>query len=369
MFIFIEGRRMIAVHYYWFSILAALLLVVLLLVVFLRSSKRVTDLHKKAVLITGCDSGFGFNLACRLDQMGMKVFAGCLHPDGPGAKNLKSVCSDALQVLHMDVTRDDHIQEAVHLVSNSLEGKVLWGIVNNAGIATVGCLEWMSPEVVQRLFNVNALGPFRVTKAFLPYLRKSKGRIVIVASLGGVYPLQGAPAYSMSKHAAVSLAHSLRRELAQFKISVHLVNPASYRTPILSFPIVEELKSHWKILPEEVRSAYDEQSIYNFESIYVPGFLAKIQYLLLCITPIKLADHFLDFCLQIHKNYKRTLIDERPEHKMLTYWQFFLALCLQSLRLPSRHTHDKTLTKDTGQYKRIKFIKKTDQQNNEGTRV
>lgn len=74
----------------------------------------------KAALITGCDTGFGHSLALRLDRLGYQVFAGCLFPDGVGAKTLKTTASSRLHVLHLDVTKDDHFQDALSYVRQNL---------------------------------------------------------------------------------------------------------------------------------------------------------------------------------------------------------------------------------------------------------
>jgi NAD(P)-dependent dehydrogenase (short-subunit alcohol dehydrogenase family) len=71
----------------------------------------------------GCDSGFGHELAKRLDTLGVTVFAGCLFPEDIGAKDLKSACSNRLHVLHLDVTREEHVRNAVKYVKNSLGNK------------------------------------------------------------------------------------------------------------------------------------------------------------------------------------------------------------------------------------------------------
>ena len=71
----------------------------------------------------GCDSGFGHELAKRLDTLGLTVFAGCLFPEDGGAKELKSACSSRLHVLHLDVTREEHVRNAVKYVKNSLGNK------------------------------------------------------------------------------------------------------------------------------------------------------------------------------------------------------------------------------------------------------
>lgn len=63
------------------------------------------DGHGYGVLITGCDSGFGHQLALCLDQKGFVVFAGCLSPEGVGAQSLMRQCSSNLKILKLDVNQ------------------------------------------------------------------------------------------------------------------------------------------------------------------------------------------------------------------------------------------------------------------------
>jgi len=62
----------------------------------------------------------------------------------------------------------------------------LWAVVNNAGIFKLGFMEWMDTETVKKVFEVNAIGPVTVTNAFLPLLKISHGRVIIVSSLLGM---------------------------------------------------------------------------------------------------------------------------------------------------------------------------------------
>jgi NAD(P)-dependent dehydrogenase (short-subunit alcohol dehydrogenase family) len=62
----------------------------------------------------------------------------------------------------------------------------LWAVVNNAGIAKVGFMEWMDTESAKKVFEVNTIGPVTITNAFLPLLRISHGRVVIVSSVAGM---------------------------------------------------------------------------------------------------------------------------------------------------------------------------------------
>ena len=134
--------------------------------------------EKRAILITGCDTGFGYHLALRAKKFGFSVFACCFSESSDGASELKSA---GCHVLEMDVTKQDMIDAAVASVERRLkdDGLLLHGIVNNAGIAvTSGPMEWNSPESVEKTLNVNTMGVVRVTRAFLPFIRAAKGERV-----------------------------------------------------------------------------------------------------------------------------------------------------------------------------------------------
>lgn len=76
-----------------------------------------------AVLITGCDTGFGNLLARKLDKAGFKVFACCLFPRGQGAKDLRSECSSNLKIIKLDVTSDKDVEIAYSEVEDELKEK------------------------------------------------------------------------------------------------------------------------------------------------------------------------------------------------------------------------------------------------------
>ncbi|KAK8767153.1 hypothetical protein V5799_006064 [Amblyomma americanum] len=181
----------------------------------------------KAVLVTGCDRGFGKLLARRLDGEGYKVFAGCLFPDQSRAE-LEAASRSGLQVVPLDVTDDKQVAEAVLMVERELGQHQLWGVVCNAGVNIFSEFEWTSQREVGWMFDVNVHGTVRVTRAFLPLLRRSRGRLVFVASYAGrVAPVWIVP-YAMTKAAVIALADGLRRELAQWGVSVSTVEPTYY---------------------------------------------------------------------------------------------------------------------------------------------
>lgn len=184
----------------------------------------------KAVLITGCSTGFGHGLAKRLAREGFLVFAGFRNSDGDGAEQLKSFSN--IKILQLDVTVQEQVHAAFQAVNEHLDNRVLWCVVANAGIGSSGPLELLTTETVVSVFDVNLFGALRVIKKFLPLLKKSTGRVVAVGSPLGHFTLPMTGPYSMSKHALVSMMDAFRRDIPNIGVDFVAVEPGAYRTPI-----------------------------------------------------------------------------------------------------------------------------------------
>ncbi|XP_066996243.2 17-beta-hydroxysteroid dehydrogenase type 6-like [Anabrus simplex] len=226
------------------------------------------ELHKKAIFITGCDTGFGHLPALRADSLGLLVYAGCLHPEGDGAKALKEKCSDRTHIVSLDVTNDKLVEAAAQYVKSTLGDKVLWAVVNNAGIAAFAEVEWHSIDSIKKIFDINVYGQLRVTRALLPLLRESKGRVVNVNSAAAFVTLNGITPYSASKHASVAFTEGLRQELQKFSISVHSIEPAFYRTPIMQNLFSSAV---WEGCPLHIKEVYGEDyfKLYQARDEYI----------------------------------------------------------------------------------------------------
>ncbi|GFR15099.1 d-beta-hydroxybutyrate dehydrogenase, mitochondrial [Trichonephila clavata] len=183
----------------------------------------------KAVLITGCDSGFGNLLAKLLDTKGFLVYACCLFPDGAGACELRKNTSSNLKIIPLDVTKENDVEKAVEFVKNSLGMYDLWAIVNNAGIQKGFTVEFTRFADFRDCMEVNAFGHLRMIHGFLPLLRQSKGRIVNVISNAGRIPIPHLTPYCMSKFAATGLNDCLRQELAPLGVSVISIEPEMFK--------------------------------------------------------------------------------------------------------------------------------------------
>jgi 3-hydroxybutyrate dehydrogenase len=155
----------------------------------------------RAILITGCDSGFGHDLALELVEKGWRVYAGCLTRQGMTALQTKAADSDgAMVAVLMDVTKRAGIDRLVKKIADECP-KTLFAVVNNAGVDAGGLVDWTSEEIYRKVMDVNFFAMIAVCKACLPLLKESKGRIVNVTSIAGVFI--GRPftsAYAASKH-------------------------------------------------------------------------------------------------------------------------------------------------------------------------
>jgi NAD(P)-dependent dehydrogenase (short-subunit alcohol dehydrogenase family) len=183
------------------------------------------------VLITGASTGIGEATALRLDRSGFRVFAGVRKPED--GKRLRNAGSERLRVVEpLDVTEGDQVAAAAALVEADLAGEPLRGIVNNAGIGIGGPLEALELDDFRRTIEVNTTGQLAVTKAFLPLLRRSHGRVVNMTSIGGRLAQPFAGPYIASKFALEGITDVLRVELLEWGIDVIAIEPGTIATPI-----------------------------------------------------------------------------------------------------------------------------------------
>ena len=112
------------------------------------------------------------------------------------------------------------------------DGGGLDALINNAGIGVGGPLELLSDEEWRRQFDVNVFGQIAVTQALLPALRRARGRIVFISSIGGSVAMAFNGPYAASKHAIEAIGDALRVELHRSGVQVALIEPGSVATPI-----------------------------------------------------------------------------------------------------------------------------------------
>ncbi|XP_054159864.1 uncharacterized protein LOC128958074, partial [Oppia nitens] len=223
------------------------------------------SINNKAILITGCDTGFGHQLAIKCDKLGFYVFAGVLNPDQLGAQELEKVCSNRVEVIKMDVTNYDDVVNVINKIKSS--GLELWSVVNNAGITISAPIQWgYDVKELTNILDVNVFGAVRVTKLSMPLLRQSKGRVINVSSLAGRTTYDGITYYSMSKHAIRSFSDGLRNEMTKFGINVINIEPVLYNTSIMDWDRMRStFISVWDQTPEEVKTFFDKNFLEKYE--------------------------------------------------------------------------------------------------------
>ena len=187
------------------------------------------------ILVTGASTGIGEGCTRWLDARGHRVFAG-VRREEDGAR-LKTGGSDRLTPVLLDVTDEVSIRAAFSQIASASGGEGLDGLVNNAGIAVAGPLEHLALDALRRQLEVNVVGQVAVTQAFLPLLRRSRGRIVFIGSIGGRFTTPFLAPYCASKYALESIADALRIELQPWGIHVSILEPGSIATPIWKKPV------------------------------------------------------------------------------------------------------------------------------------
>lgn len=167
------------------------------------------------VLITGCSSGFGLDIARHFFAQGWKVVATMRTPD-------ESVlpASDNLRLLPLDVRSDESVRQAIEAAGP------IDVLVNNAGIGWLNALEGTPMDIARDIFDTNTIGTMRTMQAVLPQFRERRaGTIVNITSTVTVKPLPLLSVYTASKAAVNAFTESVALELEPFGVSVRIVLP------------------------------------------------------------------------------------------------------------------------------------------------
>lgn len=176
--------------------------------------------------MTGASTGMGAATARELASRGYHVLAGVRREaDGQALETAR------IRPVILDITRPEQVADLVRTVE--ADDRPLRAVVNNAGIAVNAPVEVLPMAEWRRQFDVNFFGHVEVTQALLPALLRSKGRVVMMSSLGGRLAQPTYGAYSGSKFALEAVSDALRRELAPHGVTVAIVEPGAVRTEMV----------------------------------------------------------------------------------------------------------------------------------------
>lgn len=186
-------------------------------------------MNQKNILITGVSTGIGRGLALHYCKMGHRVI-GTVR---------KAMSNDALlmesnftQIVY-DVNDKSNLMQFQLNLEHQLEGGTLFALINNAGIALAGPLEYIDEDDFMQLLDTNVLAVRRITNVALRFMSEGS-RIINMSSVSGLFNSPFSGPYCISKHALESMTDVYRRELAAFDIKVVAIEPGPIKTPIWS---------------------------------------------------------------------------------------------------------------------------------------
>lgn len=177
-------------------------------------------MKNKAILITGCSSGIGYQAAKTLHRRGYTVFAAVRKEE-----DKQRLIAEGLQSVLLDLNDSNSIKKALDEIFKKTNNQ-LYALINNAGFGQPGAIEDLSRESLRQQFETNLFGLQMLTNEVLPILRKQGyGRIINVSSILGIVSMAYRGVYCASKFALEGLTDALRLELAHSGVYVSLVEP------------------------------------------------------------------------------------------------------------------------------------------------
>ncbi|XP_059123220.1 retinol dehydrogenase 8 [Peromyscus eremicus] len=219
----------------------------------------------RTVLISGCSSGIGLELALQLAHDPRQCYQVVATMRDLGKKEpLEAAAGEALgktlSVAQLDVCSDESVANCL----SHIEGGRVDVLVNNAGVGLVGPLEELSLPTMQNVFNTNFFGAVRLVKAVLPGMkRRRQGHIVVVSSVMGLQGVMFNDVYAASKFALEGFFESLAIQLRQFNIFISMVEPG---------PVVTEFEG--KLLAQVSMTEFpdtDPETLGYFRDLYLPA--------------------------------------------------------------------------------------------------
>jgi len=182
----------------------------------------------RSAAITGAGGGLGRDIALQLAAKGYLVFGTAVSASE--VQDLKEASGGRVSLTMCDITKPEAVKAWVAGVSEALGNAGLNLLISNAGILTPGPLEVLSLDAIRREFDVNVFGALSVMNAFLPALRKARGRIVQISTWTASLPLPFNGPSGASKAAMEVFATVYRAELKPFGIDVVVVAAGNMKT-------------------------------------------------------------------------------------------------------------------------------------------
>lgn len=207
----------------------------------------------KYVLITGASSGLGKETAKKLAQEGYRVFAGVRKQED---KEAVEALNPNIEGVFLDVTSDESVNCAFEKISEKTDK--LYALVNNAGVALAGPVEYLTIDILKKQFDINVFGAIRVAQKALPLMKKGDARIVNISSMAsyGVFPFVSP--YCVSKRSLDMFFNSLSVECKMPELKIISIKPGVVKTPIWNKSL-DECEKNMEFLCEEGKKKYEKE--------------------------------------------------------------------------------------------------------------
>jgi len=214
---------------------------------------------QKTVVITGASSGIGRACVLRMVRAGWRIFA-TVRKEADRIR-LKREGENVYPVI-LDVEDGASITAAARQIESQLDGRGLDGLVNVAGIGMVGPVEFAAMADLRKIFEVNFFGQVAIIQALSPLLRKNRGRIVNITTIGVNLALPFGALLNASKSAFAMVNDSLRMEMHPLGVKVSAIEPAAISTPAVD-KTLGDIEQVIQSMPLEAQTLYGP-AIRNF---------------------------------------------------------------------------------------------------------
>ncbi|MFJ1749784.1 SDR family NAD(P)-dependent oxidoreductase [Streptomyces sp. NPDC088116] len=204
----------------------------------------------KTVVITGCSAGVGRATALLLDRVGWQVFA--IVRRQKDAYDLESAAIGPLKAVLADVTDREQLFAAAAAISKECGEHGLDGLICNAGAGGAGPLEFAPVDELTKPIDSSLYGSIFSAQAFLPLLRKAKGRIINVTSGSNLLNMPLASTYPAAKYALELISRQLQAEVRQFGVSVIVVDPGRVKSRMTMSAKEQNDQARAKLPPEAI---------------------------------------------------------------------------------------------------------------------
>ena len=213
------------------------------------------DEKQRSVVITGCSVGAGYAAAMRMAREGWQVYAAVRTQ--ADADRLEKDAEGDLQAVLCDVRERDQVFALAEIVTEQLGHAGLDGLVCNAGVGASGPIEFLDRDEMSIPIEVNLYGSIFCAQAFLPLLRRARGRIINVTSGSVLFTMPMMSTYPASKLGLELLSRQLQAEVAAFGVHVCVLDPGHIKSRMTQTAAQASSAARAK-LPAEANELYGD---------------------------------------------------------------------------------------------------------------